>query len=587
MASSFKKCLTTLQADGVPSTVWNFEMPNAATPSWWTSTIEGSVSANMNIAPWSGQINPVMALIFELSAPVITSFTPNSGVVGSETTNAHVLTLTGTGAGGDTLQVYDQGNLIGTTTTSLNGAWSLTTPILSNGAHDFTATDVDASGDVSEVSSEFTVTVNTPAASPNISNDTINGNNTITLSGTASADTAPIFAIYDAVLQRAPTDTEVTVALAINSTLGSSGMIAAIVDSAEAITNVYPVLQMFDLGFGHFPGAATLASMARTGLTLPRLAAAVVASQTFADTYNGGALINPNSPLTAGIVDAFYSQALGHAPTQETLNGWLDGGLTVVQAFLAMVVSQSYFETAQPAIEQYLTTAAVDSAGLPDASVNSTTPELTTAHIGAIYEAVLQRAPTATEVTASLALDSATGNVGVIAALVNSAEAITNVYPILQMFDLAFGHFPVAATLASMVETGLAVPQLASAIVASQTFADIYNDGALINPNSPVTANIVEVLYTQALGHAPTQATLNGWLSGGLTVAQAFEDMVTSESYFATTQTSIEQYLTAAAISEAGLTTINGTQASGALELGTSMMPLTQPDLQFLVAPER
>src|ERR1700683_1826160 len=194
-----------------------------------------------------------------------------------------------------------------------------------------------------------------------------------------------------------------------------------------------------------------------------------------------------------------------------------------------MVTSQSYFEAAQPAIEQYLTTAAINDEGYP---VSGTAADLNPTQVGAIYEAVLQRAPTATEMAASLALDSATGNVGVIAALVDSAEAITNVYPILQMFNLAFGSFRIAATLATIAETGLAVPQLAAAIVASQIFADTYNGGTLINPTSPVTASIVEVLYTNALGHAPTQATLNGWLSSGLTVAQAFEDMVTSQSYF-------------------------------------------------------
>jgi hypothetical protein len=183
--------------------------------------------------------------------------------------------------------------------------------------------------------------------------------------------------------------------------------------------------------------------------------------------------------------------------------------------------------------------------------------DLNAGQIGALYEAVLQRAPTATEVTASLALDSATGDIGVIVSLVSSAEAISNVYPILQMFELAFGHFPSAATLASMVDTGLTVPQLGAAVVASQTFANTYNGGALIDPNAPVTAAIVEALYSEALGHAPTQATLEGWLTSGLTIAQAFEEMVTSQSYFETTQSSIEQYLTAAAINQAGLTTIN------------------------------
>ena len=208
--------------------------------------------------------------------------------------------------------------------------------------------------------------------------------------------------------------------------------------------------------------------------------------------------------------------------------------------------------------------------------------DLNAGQIDTIYEAVLQRTPAATEVTASLALDSMTFDVGVIVSLVDSAEAISNVYPILQMFELAFGHFPSAATLASMVQTGLTVPQLAAAIVASQAFANTYNGGEPVDPNAPVTAAIVEAFYSEALGHAPTPATLEGWLTSGLTIAQAFEDMVTSQSYFETTQTSIEQYLTAAAINEAGLTTINGSQATGALTLGTVTTPLTQAGLSVL-----
>ena len=151
--------LNTLQADGLPATVWNFELPNASDPSWWVSTIESSSSGNLNIAPINGQINPVMALIFEHSAPVITSFSPNSGIVGDDSTNANVLTLTGVGAGNATVNVYDGTTLLGTTTATVNGAWSFTTAALSNGAHSFTATDVDLSGDVSEASAALVVTV--------------------------------------------------------------------------------------------------------------------------------------------------------------------------------------------------------------------------------------------------------------------------------------------------------------------------------------------------------------------------------------------------------------------------------------------
>ena len=327
-----------------------------------------------NNASLSGTFNPTGTLQIDTTSP-------SPPVISTDAINANnSITLTGTAEANTTLTIYDGPTVLGTTTASASGMWSYTTGPLGSGAQVFTATATDAAGNTSTLSNSIDPTIGSPT-------------------------TSEIAAIYGAVLQRAPTDTELTASLAIGSTLGSTGMVAAIADSAEAITNVYPILQMFDLAFGRFPSAATLASMVDTGLTLPQLAAAIVGSQTFANTYNAGTLIDPNSSVTAEIVEALYNQALGHAPSQATLNGWLNSGLTVAQAFLEMVTSQSYFETAQPAIEQYLTTAAINNAGYP---INGTAADLTPTQIGAIYEAVLQRAPTATEVTASLALDSMT-----------------------------------------------------------------------------------------------------------------------------------------------------------------------------------
>jgi hypothetical protein len=353
--------------------------------------------------------------------------------------------------------------------------------------------------------------------------------------------------IYEAVLQRAPTLAEITASEALQSVEGTSVMSTAVVDSAEAFTKVYPILQMFDLAFGYFPTAATLVSMVQSDLTVSQLSEAVVASQVFANTYNGGILLDPDASVTAGIVQTLYSEALGHAPTQATLSQWLNSDLSTAQAFQEMVTSQSYLETALPSIEQYLTTAASGIIGGSGTQSSGAAGDFTASQIDGMYEAVLQRAPTNIEVTASLTLNSTTGDAATVAAIVNSAEAITNVYPVLQMFDLAFGYFPVASTLASMVQSALTLPNLSSAVVASQTFANVYNGGTLIDPNSPVTAGIVEALYTQALGHAPTQSTLAGWLNAGLTATEAFQDMVTSQSYFQTSQSAIEQYLTAAA----------------------------------------
>ena len=338
--------------------------------------------------------------------------------------------------------------------------------------------------------------------------------------------------IYEAVLQRAPTLAEITASEALQSAEGTTVMSTAVIDSAEAFTNVYPILQMFDLAFGYFPTATTLASMVQSDLTVSQLSEAVVASQVFANTYNGGTLLNPDAPVTAAIVETLYTEALGHAPTQWTLSQWLNSDLSIAQAFQEMVTSQTYLESTLPNIEQYLSTAANGFIGSGSTQSSGVAGDLTAPQINGIFEAVLQRAPTAVEVTASLALDSATGDAATVATIVNSAEAITDVYPALQMFDLALGYFPTASTLASMVQSALTLPSLSAAFVASQAFANVYNGGALIDPSSPVTAGVVEALYSQALGHAPTQSTLAGWLNAGLSVAEAFQDMVTSQSYF-------------------------------------------------------
>ena len=84
-------------------------------------------------------------------------------------------------------------------------------------------------------------------------------------------------------------------------------------------------------------------------------------------------------------------------------------------------------------------------------------------------------------------------------------------------------------------------------IVGSQNFANVFNSGTLIDPNSTVTSAIVIELYNQGLGHPPTQSTLNGWLGTSWTMAQAFQEMATSQTYIQNTQAVIQQYLTAAA----------------------------------------
>ena len=138
------------------------------------------------------------------SAPAITSFSPDTGVVGDGITDPAILTLTGTAAASSTVKVYDGTTLLGTTTANASGAWSYTTAPLPDGVHSLTATDTVA-GVTSAPSAVMNVTIDTVApVAPSIASfstdsgtfgDHITNDATLTLTGTAEANST--VKIYD------------------------------------------------------------------------------------------------------------------------------------------------------------------------------------------------------------------------------------------------------------------------------------------------------------------------------------------------------------------------------------------------------
>jgi hypothetical protein len=99
---------------------------------------------------------------------------------------------------------------------------------------------------------------------------------------------------------------------------------------------------------------------------------------------------------------------------------------------------------------------------------------------------------------------------------------------VMQMFDAAIGHVPTFETLGSVVSSNLTALQLATDLVSSQAFANLYNGGALMDPNAPVSHDPVTALFINALGHAPTPATLAGF--DGMTNEQAFLAFAASDT---------------------------------------------------------
>jgi hypothetical protein len=114
------------------------------------------------------------SLIASAAAPVVTSFSPDSGVVGDGITNAKTLTVAGTAAANSVVLLYDGTSWLGTASANSSGAWSFKTGSLADGAHSFIATATDAQGHTSTASAALAVQVDSvaPVMTESLSQDT-------------------------------------------------------------------------------------------------------------------------------------------------------------------------------------------------------------------------------------------------------------------------------------------------------------------------------------------------------------------------------------------------------------------------------
>ncbi|MFA1017282.1 BapA/Bap/LapF family large adhesin [Enterobacter sp. SAT-E-asb] len=184
--------VTTVTADG--SGNWSY-----------TSTALGEglhtfeVTATLN-GQTSGR-SPAASVTVDLTAPgtpaigaVIDDVGPGTGPLTSgQTTNDNQPTLTGTGAVGDTISIYNNGVLLDSVVIGNTGTWSYTTPALAEGNNVLTIRETDPAGNQSGPSAGFTVVVDSVSATPVITNVTDNVGNAATtvVSGTETNDATP------------------------------------------------------------------------------------------------------------------------------------------------------------------------------------------------------------------------------------------------------------------------------------------------------------------------------------------------------------------------------------------------------------
>ena len=167
----------------------------------WATIVNGELVAGALIAPPqpvegspSTPTTPTAP-----GAPTIASFSTDSGVAGDKVTNDNTLTLTGSAAANSTVKVFDGSTQIGSATANGSGAWTYTTPGLSDGNHSLKATATTGSG-TSAASSALAVKIDTTApTAPTMATPTNNANGSLNLTGTAEANS--VVKVFDGTTQ--------------------------------------------------------------------------------------------------------------------------------------------------------------------------------------------------------------------------------------------------------------------------------------------------------------------------------------------------------------------------------------------------
>ncbi len=183
-----------------------------------------------------------------VSAPSITSISPDTNVIGDGLTDANVLQFAGSAAANSTIKIYDGGALIGAVVANSSGIWSFTSSVLLDGQHSFSATST-VSGTTSKSSSVKSITVDTVApGAPIITDDHLTGTNQVTLSGTAEANSKLI--IYDGDVQLGSTTVASNGSWTYTSGALSNGAQKFTLTATDAAGNVSVASQSVSLTIG-------------------------------------------------------------------------------------------------------------------------------------------------------------------------------------------------------------------------------------------------------------------------------------------------------------------------------------------------
>ena len=143
-----------------------------------TNTITATARLVVNVSTASDALVVMLDTAIP-PAPVGLTLAPasDSGTLGDDITNVITPVITGDGANGDVVRLYDGSTLLGSASVS-GGRWSVTTATLVERDHTLTATETDPAGNTSTASIPLSLSVDTaaPAVTAALAADPLNAN---------------------------------------------------------------------------------------------------------------------------------------------------------------------------------------------------------------------------------------------------------------------------------------------------------------------------------------------------------------------------------------------------------------------------
>ncbi|MFO1059519.1 MAG: Ig-like domain-containing protein [Dongiaceae bacterium] len=182
----------TVVADG--SGAWSLAMGALGDGTWQLTAVATDAAGNASdeSAPFAVTIDGTAP-----ARPTIDGFAADSGAAGDHLTNDPTPTLSGGAEAGSTIELFQDGQPVGTAAVDGSGHWSLTTALLGEGAHQFAVVASDAAGNAGAASDPFLIEIDgTAPPAPTLdgfaddsgaAGDLVTRDATLVLSGSAAA----------------------------------------------------------------------------------------------------------------------------------------------------------------------------------------------------------------------------------------------------------------------------------------------------------------------------------------------------------------------------------------------------------------